>query len=88
MIKAKDGAVSAEGTSSELLADLSTVVRAVKDALMEEEKEESVKKQIDYAVKVGLMNDGEFENEMKKKAKEAALAFIDGLLGGLFDEDK
>lgn len=88
MIKAKDGAVSVEGTVSELVADLAVVVRAVKETLMEEEKEESVKKQIDYAVKLGLMNDGEFEEEVKKKTKKVALEFVDKLLGGLFDEDK
>lgn len=84
MIKAKDGAVSVEGTVSELLADLATVVRAVKDTLMEEGKEESVKKQIDYAVKIGLMNDG----EVKKEAEKFALEFVNKLFGGLFDEDK
>lgn len=88
MIKAKDGAVSVEGTVSELVADLAVVVRAVKETLMEEEKEELVKEQIDYAVKLGLMNDGEFEEEVKKKTKKVALEFVDKLLGGLFDEDK
>jgi hypothetical protein len=44
MIKAKEGAVSVKGTSVELLADLSTAVRAVKETLMEKEKEEFVKK--------------------------------------------
>lgn len=84
MIEAKEGAVSVKGTSVELLADLSTAVRAVKETLMEKEKEEFVKKQIDYAVKIGLMNDSQFEKEVK----ESVSTFIKDLLGGLFDEDK
>lgn len=88
MIKAKEGAVSVKGTSVELLADLSTSVRAVKETLMETEKEEFVKKQIDYAVKIGLMNDSEFEKEVKEKRNKVVSKFIDDLLGGLFDEDK
>ena len=44
MIKAKEGADSVKGTAVELLADLSTSVRAVKETLMEKEKEEFVKK--------------------------------------------
>ena len=88
MIKAKEGAVSVKGTSVELLADLSTAVRAVKETLMETEKEEFVKKQIDYAVKIGLMNDSEFEKEVKKKTKKAVSTFINELLGGIFNEDE
>lgn len=53
MIETKEGAVSVKGTSIELLADLSIAVHAVKETLMETEKEEFVKKQIDYAVKIG-----------------------------------
>ena len=70
MIKTKDGAVSVKGTAVELLADLSTSVRAVKETLMEKEKEEFIKKQIDYAVKIGLMNDSQFEKEVKEKGKK------------------
>lgn len=57
---------------------------------MEDDKvtEESVKQEIDEAVKVGLMNEEEFRTFQKEKIKEAAPAFVDGLLGGLFDEDK
>jgi len=88
MIEAKEGAVSVKGTSVELLADLSTAVRVVKETLMETEKEEFVKKQIDYAVKIGLMNDSQFEKEVKEKGKKVVSKFIDDLLGGLFDEDK
>ena len=88
MIEAKEGAVSVKGTSVELLADLSTAVRAAKETLMETEKEEFVKKQIDYAVKIGLMNDSQFEKEVKEKGKKVVSKFIDDLLGGLFDEDK
>lgn len=39
-------------------------------------------------VKEGLMNDGEFEKEAKKKAEKAMLAFVDELCRGIFYEDK
>ena len=88
MIKAKEGKVSVEGTPIELLADLAVVVRAVKDTLMEEETEESVKQKIDEAVKIGLMNEEEFETVRKEKIKEVVKTLFDDLFGGLFDEDK
>lgn len=88
MIKAKEGKVSVEGTPIELLADLAVVVRAVKDTLMEEETEESVKQKIDEAVKIGLMNEEEFKTIQKEKIKEVVKTLFGDLLGGLFDEDK
>ena len=84
MIKAKEGKVSVKGTPSELLADLSTIVRTMKDTLMEDAKEEFVKERIDYAVKIGLMN----SDEIKKEAEKSVLKLVGELLGGLFDEDK
>lgn len=84
MIKTKEGAASVEGNSDELLADLATVVRTVKETLMEAEKEEFVKKQIGLAVKIGLMN----EEEFNKTINEPVSTFINELLGGIFDEDK
>lgn len=50
----------------------------------DKETEESVKQYIDEAVKVGLMN----EEEFNKKIKEVVKTLFDDLLGGLFDEDK
>lgn len=44
MIKAKEGAISVEGNGIELLADLSTAVRAVKETLMKTEKRGICKK--------------------------------------------
>lgn len=84
MIKTKEGAASVEGNSDELLADLATVVRTVKETLMEAEKEEFVKKQIGLAVKIGSMN----EEEFNKTINEPVSTFINELLGGIFDEDK
>ena len=88
MIKAKEGEVFVEGTPTKLLADLATIVRATKETLMKDAKEEFVKERIDYAVKVGLMNEDETKKEAEKKEKEAILALVGELLGGLFDEDK
>lgn len=50
----------------------------------DKETEESVKQDIDKAVKVGLMN----EEEFNKKIKEPVTTLIKDLFGGLFDEDK
>lgn len=90
MINTKAGELTLEGSKTELIADLAVIVRGIKESIMEDDKvtEESVKQEIDEAVKVGLMNEEEFRTFQKEKIKEAASAFVDGLLGGLFDEDK
>lgn len=90
MINTKAGELTLKGSKAELIADLAVIVRGIKAAIMEDDKEteESVKQDIDKAVKVGLMNEEEFRTFQKEKIKEAALAFVDGLLGGIFNEDK
>lgn len=90
MIETKMGEITLKGSKAELIADLAVVVRGIKETIMEDGKktEESVKQEIDEAVKIGLMNEEEFKAIQNKKIKEAASALINGLLGGLFDEDK
>lgn len=90
MIKTKKGEITLGGGKAELLADLAVVVRGIKEAIMErgKETEESVKQEIDEAVKIGLMNEEEFKTIQKEKIKEVAKALFDDLLGGFFDEDK
>lgn len=90
MIETKEGKTTLKGNKSELMADLTIIVRGLKEAFMEdgEETEESVKQQIDGAVKTGLMNDEEFEKLKKEKTKEIVKTLFGDLLGGLFDEDK
>lgn len=90
MINTKVGELTLKGSKAELIADLAVIVRGIKATIMEDDKEteESVKQDIDKAVKVGLMNEEEFRTFQKEKIKEAALAFVDGLLGGIFNEDK
>ena len=90
MIKTKEGEITLKGGKAELIADLSVVVRGIKEAIMEdgEETEESVKQEINEAVKIGLMNEEEFEAVKKEKMKEIAKTLFGELLGGLFDEDK
>lgn len=80
------GKITLEGSKAELISDLSVIVRGIKVAIMEDDKEteESVKQDIDKAVKVGLMN----EEEFNKKIKEPVTTLIKDLFGGLFDEDK
>ena len=70
MIETKMGKITLKGSKAELIADLAVVVRGIKEAIMEKEKEEFVKKQIEYAVKIGLMNDSQFEKEVKEKGKK------------------
>lgn len=90
MINTKAGELTLKGSKVELIADLAVIVRGIKVTIMEDDKEteESVKQDIDKAVKVGLMNEEEFRTFQKEKIKEAALAFVDGLLGGISNEDK
>lgn len=86
MIETKAGEITLKCSKAELIADLAVIVRGIKATIMEDDKEteESVKQYIDEAVKVGLMN----EEEFNKKIKEVVKTLFDDLLGGLFDEDK
>lgn len=86
MINTKVVKITLEGSKAELISDLAVIVRGIKETIMEDDKEteESVKQDIDKAVKVGLMN----EEEFNKKIKEPVATLIKDLFGGLFDEDK
>lgn len=90
MIKAKEGEITIKGDKAELIADLAVIVRGIKEAIMEDgkETEESVKQANDEAVKIGLMNEEEFETVRKEKIKEIAKTLFGELFGGLFDEDE
>lgn len=90
MIETKMGEITLKGSKAELIADLAVIVRGIKETIMEDGKktEESVKQEIDEAVKIGLMNEEEFETVRKEKIKEIAKTLFGELLGGLFDEDK
>ena len=63
MINTKAGELTLKGSKTELIADLAVIVRGIKESIMEDDKvtEESVKQEIDEAVKIGLMNEEEFE---------------------------
>ena len=90
MIETKMGEITLKGSKAELIADLAVIVRGIKETIMEDGKktEESVKQEIDEAVKIGLMSEEEFETVRKEKIKEIAKTLFGELLGGLFDEDK
>lgn len=90
MIETKMGEITLKGSKAELIADLAVVVRGIKEAIMEDDKEteESMKHEIDEAVKIGLMNEEEFKTIQKEKIKEVVKTLFDDLLGGIFDEDK
>jgi hypothetical protein len=90
MIETKMGEITLKGSKAELIADLAVIVRGIKETIMEDGKktEESVKQEIDEAVKIGLMNEEEFKTIQKEKIKEVVKTLFGELLGGLFDEDK
>lgn len=69
MIETKMGELTLKGGKAELIADLAVIVRGIKEAIMEDDKEaeESAKREIDEAVKVALLSDEEFENLKKGK---------------------
>lgn len=72
MIETKMGEITLKGSKAELIADLAVVIRGIKETIMEDgkETEESVKQEIDEAVKLGLMNEEEFKTIQKKKSKK------------------
>lgn len=90
MIKTKEGELTLKGDKLDLMADLAIIVRGLKETFMEDgkETEESVKQQIDDAVKTGLMSYEEAEAVKKEEIKEVVKTLCGELLGGLFDEDK
>ena len=90
MIETKMGEITLKGSKAELIADLAVIIRGIKETIMEDGKktEESVKQEIDEAVKIGLMNEEEFKTIQKEKIKEAVKTLFGDLVGGLFDEDK
>lgn len=90
MINTKTGELTLKGDKAELIADLAVIVRGIKEAIMEDNKEteESVKQEINEAVKIGLLNEEEFEAVKKEKMKEIVKTLVGELFGGLFDEDK
>lgn len=90
MINTKAGELTLKGSKTELIADLAVIVWGIKESIMEDDKvtEESVKQEIDEAVKIGLMNKEEFETVRKEKIKEIAKTLFGELLGGIFNEDK
>lgn len=90
MINTKTGELTLKGDKAELIADLAVIVRGIKEAIMEDgkETEESVKQEINEAVKIGLLNEEEFEAVKKEKMKEIVKTLVGELFGGLFDEDK
>ena len=90
MIETKMGEITLKGSKAELIADLAVIVRGIKETIMEDGKktEESVKQEIDEAVKIGLMNEEEFKTIQKEKIKEVAKTLFGELLGGIFDENE
>ena len=81
MIETKMGEITLKGSKAELIADLAVIVRGIKETIMEngKETEESVKQEINEAVKIGLMNEEEFKTIQKEKMKEIVKALFDGL---------
>ena len=90
MINTKAGELTLKGSKAELIADLAVIVHGIKKSIMEDSKktEESVKQDINEAVKIGLMNEEEFETVRKEKIRKLQKTLFCELFGGLFNEDK
>ena len=78
MIETKMGEITLKGSKAELIADLAVIVRGIKETIMEDGKktEESVKQEIDEAVKIGLMNEEEFKTIQKRKNQRSCKNII------------
>ena len=78
MIETKEGEITLKGSKAELIADLGVIVRGIKEAIMKDgkETEASVKQEIDEAVKIGLMNEEEFETVRKEKNQRSCKSII------------
>mgnify|MGYP007026051468 CR=1 FL=1 len=78
MINTKAGELTLKGRKAEIIADLAVIVHGIKESIMEDSKEteESVKRDINEAVKIGLMNEEEFETVRKEKIKEIAKTLV------------
>jgi len=74
----KMGEIKLKGSKAELIADLAVIVRGIKETIMEDgkETEESVKQEIDEAVKIGLMNEEEFKTIQKEKNQRSCKNII------------
>lgn len=57
MIKSKNGHTHITGTDVEVFADLTTILRAIKNALRDEKSEEEVKEQVLDAVDCAFLSD-------------------------------
>ena len=78
MIEAKMGEVTLKGSKAELIADFAVVIQGIKETIMEDgkETEESVKQEINEAVKIGLMNEEEFKTIQKRKNQRSCKNII------------
>ena len=87
MIETKMGEITLKGSKAELIADLAVIVRGIKETIMEngKETEESVKQEINEAVKIGLMNElTKIRNVMSKVIPDApheVMLVLDGSTG-------
>lgn len=78
MIETKMGEITLKGSKAELIADLAVVIQGIKETIMEDgkETEESVKQEINEAVKIGLMNEEEFKTIQKRKNQRSCKNII------------
>lgn len=76
MIKCNMGIVEIPKNKTLTMAELSTVVSAIKESLIENGlSEDEAKKEIEEAVNIGLMSEEEMDKEMKKRAGELSSEF-------------
>lgn len=73
MISSNNGEVRLSGTTTVLMTDLSMIVRAINEMLIEDVGEECAKKMIDKAVELGMMDEDMVEQKAKEKMNETAM---------------
>ena len=67
MIKYDNGVFEAKGTEVELLSDLCTIIRDVREALAKNHGEQRADKMLGELVKVAFMTDGGKRREVRRK---------------------
>ena len=84
MIKCDNGVFEAKGTEVELLSDLCTIIRDVREALAKNHGEQRADKMLGELVKVAFMTDEELEENAERCAEKMVMKGLFDLLKEVF----
>lgn len=76
MIKTKKGVTEAEGSVSELLADVSIIIFTLKKNLTDDFGEETATEMLDHAIKQGMMTEDEVVEKVEKEIEKADVSTL------------